>query len=267
MKTVMGAAAVALTLSASPAFALPSEWNAFLQCTREFGTPRPHAPGHYETVVSALRVIEKCYVVVPPAGLPPPSGEFGPNRPSADPRTLEDVPCEKIDDTKRALQERLTDLGYELRTLETSIDNAEVALRVATEVSDILSADSRQASQACDRAQSTYQAELTRKAAEMTSQCRQRRPPEARLDCLDEKLAAAQNLLANSNEAILAQRLCDIAKSINEFYQRQDQVRARLTQELSRSRDDRIDLLRERMRIEATLRRLNARQSTGDCKP
>jgi hypothetical protein len=266
MRALCVAVAAVLSLASPAALALPMDWSPFISCTREFAPMRPHPAGHYETVVVAIKVISKCYVQAPPPGLPPPPGETGPNRPGPGLRDDDEVACDKIEDRKRALQERLTDIRYEERALETAINDGESALRVADEVSRVLEADARSAQQACDRAQANYQAEVVAMFASISTQCRPRRPPEVVQDCIDEKLAQAEALLAGGNAEQLATQRCAVARSVNEYFQRQAQVRAALAQELSRWEDQRRALMRERWRIQSELRALAERQKSGDCK-
>ena len=170
-----------------------------------------------------------------------------------------------IDERKRDLQQRLTDLGYEGGALKNSIERGEDALRVADEVSRLLAIDVQDSQRACDRAQTRYGSELAQLVAQRMNECRPRRPRSAAEDCMDTKLAEAEALLAGSNDQVLATKLCAVATDINGFFQRQEEVRTRLRSELNRWQDDYLSIIKERMKIERSIRILKDRQKNGDC--
>ena len=193
----------AAILPAHEAAALPKDWAQFMQCTREFSPSRPHTAGHFETIVTANRVIEKCYVVLPPPDVIQTPGEFGPIRPSpGEGQTPEDIACDKIDGAISDSQSHLQDLRHQRTSLTQAISNAESALQINQEVTTGLYNDYLAHDNQCKIKTDAYMSAIKAQISKLKSTCTRLKGQKA-IDCMDdiETEAELAPLVSSANQA------------------------------------------------------------------
>lgn len=261
MKLIHSLAAISAIFISTPALALPSSWDPFIVCTKEF-TVISRPGGHFETVV-AERVTTKCYKLAPPSiGTP---GEFGPIGPSPDPRSPEDIPCAKIPDAIKTLTKHKADLDAQTRALDASIAAGHDALSVVLDTGLTLSAQCAADNRACRMEQSAYQAKLQKKLAELKGVCSKVLAAN-RADCLDGVMDDAEISPPVAAARALRDAKCDQASDACGKAYESGQVANRLGEDLRMWTQQRMDLHKESVKTARTIGLLKSKQTSDECK-
>ncbi|MCK6406025.1 MAG: hypothetical protein L6Q60_08410 [Rhodocyclaceae bacterium] len=253
------AAALGIVCSAS-AYALPTQWDPFLDCTKSFvPVSRPARP--METVV-AERVVTTCVRVGPPslpsvtdrvAGITPGGGTAN---------TVLDTPCPKIPETINGLQSKISAYADAIRQIDSAIAAGNEAQIILGDTISALTNESTRQDRVCARATGSYQVAHKKKMRELRAFC-QRGSSANRADCLD--AVDAEATIAPSVWPLFEKMNAECSKA-NEIYiklQETKALSAKYKSDLTALQAERQKLNVTKIRTQRLLNTLN--QELANC--